>query len=130
MFRPNGGCRGGQAGGVLELQTYCPFEWGTSLMNQQPMCTSRHEISDGKKSGVTGAGNGSGTTGAVGKGDPALHVDVGSIREKSEGLVDTTPGPIARAVGETPELAWAHRSRVARPRLWRWGEVRECQFRE
>ena len=36
-----------------------------------------------------------------------MHVDIGSVREKSEGLVDDTPGPVARAVGEAPELSWA-----------------------
>ena len=94
------------------------------------MSTSSREIGDGEEGGVPGAGNGTGTTGANWEGDPALHIDIGAMREKSEGLVDTTPGPIARALGETPELSWAHRSRVARPWMRRWGEVRKGQFRE
>ena len=79
---------------------------------------------------MPGAGDGTRTTWAGGEGDPALHENIGAVREELESLVDTTPGPVARAVGETPELSWAQRSRVPRPWMRCRGEVREEQFRE
>ena len=79
---------------------------------------------------MPGAGNGARTAGADGEGDPTLHIDISAAREELEGLVDATPGPVGQTVGETPELTWAHRSWVARPRMWRWGKDREGQFRE